>query len=242
MGANPRRHGPRAYVHVPRRRPSGAKDMSADSRAAPRARLAFVLHGKVANERVRAKDGGRPSPGAIFLGAVTTWDVLLRPLSSRFEVDVFGHCWSPGPLSPLLNEMWRPVASLFEKDQSSVFDRACRNGSSQAIQARCAAAVDLDLGQGRPLTRPASTRPWRAGQSPAGARGRSSSACSARSGSRQSTRRHTASGTTPFLSAGGTSCGGVGGRPLSWATRHAAKPFGQPCGCPTCARPRAPRR
>ena len=96
-------------------------------------RLAIVLHGKVANENIRAKDGGAPSPGTIFLGAVTTWDALLRPLSVDFDVDVFGHCWSPGPLQALLTEMWRPVKSLFEPDQSAAFDRECVNTSAHRI-------------------------------------------------------------------------------------------------------------
>ena len=62
-------------------------------------------------------------------------DVLLRPLATRFQIDRFGHCWSPRHLAPLLSEMWNLTLSLFEPDNSAVFEKAC-NPAERTVQ-RC---------------------------------------------------------------------------------------------------------
>tara|TARA_B110001452_G_scaffold41582_1_gene31858 strand:+ start:489 stop:2003 length:1515 start_codon:yes stop_codon:yes gene_type:complete len=106
------------------------------SQSVPKPRLAVVLHGKIGNERQRAKDGGLPSPGTIGLSAITAWQVLLEPLSARFDIDRFGHCWSPRHLAPLLSEVWNLTASHFETDRSASFESAC-NPAKKMVQ-RCA--------------------------------------------------------------------------------------------------------
>ena len=127
--------------------------MASASASTAKPRLAVVLYGKIGNEVKRAKDGGRPSAGTIGLSAITTQEVLLRPLARLFRIDVFGHSWSAGDSAALITELWKPVRSSFEDDRSRLFERQC-NARSRVIRSfpgSCGRTISQLLGMQRAI-------------------------------------------------------------------------------------------
>ena len=127
--------------------------MASASASTAKPRLAVVLYGKIGNEVKRAKDGGRPSAGTIGLSAITTQEVLLRPLARLFRIDVFGHSWSAGDSAALITELWKPVRSRFEDDRSKLFERQC-NARSRVIRSfpgSCGRTISQLLGMQRAI-------------------------------------------------------------------------------------------
>ena len=110
------------------------KPIAPRARPGPKvARLAIVLHGKVANELHRSFTmSALPSSGIVGVSYFALRDMLLEPAAKLFEgVDIFGHSWSP-ETRPLIEALYRPTAVQFEADMMTRFDVQCRFGASSS--------------------------------------------------------------------------------------------------------------
>ena len=109
-----------------------ARAASPRARPGPEAaRLAVVLHGKIANELHRSFTlSALPSPGILGVSYCALRDMLLEPAAKFFDgVDIFGHSWSP-VAQPLIEALYRPTAVQFEADMMAKFDIQCRYGGA----------------------------------------------------------------------------------------------------------------
>ena len=112
-----------------------AKPIAPRARPGPKAaRLAIVLHGKIANELHRSFTmSALPSSGIVGVSYCALRDMLLEPAAKFFDgIDIFGHSWSP-ETQPLIEALYRPTAVQFETDMMTKFDVQCRFGPSGSL-------------------------------------------------------------------------------------------------------------
>jgi hypothetical protein len=112
-----------------------AKPVAPRARPGPKAaRLAIVLHGKIANELHRSFTmSALPSSGIVGVSYCALRDMLLEPAAKFFDgIDIFGHSWSP-ETQPLIEALYRPTAVQFETDMMTKFDVQCRFGASGSM-------------------------------------------------------------------------------------------------------------
>tara|TARA_B100000795_G_scaffold264355_1_gene244755 strand:- start:93 stop:1910 length:1818 start_codon:yes stop_codon:yes gene_type:complete len=108
-----------------------AKPIAPRKKPGPKvARLAIVLHGKIANELHRSFTmSALPSSGIVGASYCALRDMLLEPAAKLFDgIDIFGHSWSP-ETQPLIEALYRPTAVQFETDMMTKFDVQCRFGA-----------------------------------------------------------------------------------------------------------------